>query len=101
MNGESYSICGSHVIAECDSVTKMNKKSMFMNRKEAMSVEITNDLKILVKRSVQFNINQSNLPNDQSIKVIGVAVLIISLQLPQHTLLFSLHCARQIESPCP
>lgn len=61
---------------------------MFMNRKEPMSVEITNDLKILVKRSVQFDINQSNSPNYQSIKVIGVPVLIISLQLPQQTNFF-------------
>lgn len=44
---------------------------LWTGKRQNVWLKITNGLKFLVKRSIQFDINQSKSPNYQSIKVIG------------------------------
>lgn len=44
---------------------------LWTGKRQNVCLKITNGLRILAKRSIQFDINQSKSPNYQSIKVIG------------------------------
>ena len=62
--------CGRHE-HDVEWVFASNFVCLWTGKRQNVCLKITNGLKILVKRSIQFDINQSKSPNYQSIKVIG------------------------------